>query len=251
VNTARALVRAAETLRDELLRCAARPPKGSPVRHVLHPLAYAWDNHAAYIERHARAPLEALLLGMNPGPWGMGQTGVPFGDPASVRDFLGITGAVERPEYEHPRCPVLGLESPRCEVSGQRLWGGIARCFGSTDAFFARFFVANYCPLLFLDEGGANVTPDKLPAAWMRPVLEACDAHLVALVRALEPKRVLGIGVWTKKRVDAALEGAKLTLETGVLLHPSPASPAANRGWLEAARKQLQALDCPWPEPRA
>lgn len=223
----------------------------SGAAHVLNPLVYGWDNHRAYLERHARAPVEAVLVGMNPGPWGMGQTGVPFGDPASVRGFLGITGAVLRPENEHPRCPVRGVDSPRGEVSGQRLWGGIERCFGSPDAFFARFFVANYCPLLFLNERGANVTPDKLPAAWMRPVLEACDAHLVQLIETLEPARVIGIGAWSTQRIAGVLEGAGLDLPVGTVLHPSPASPAANRGWLEVARRQLEALGCSWPAPRA
>lgn len=245
-----ALVRAARTLRNTLEPLAARPaPDASP--YVLEPLAYAWNNHKAYLERHARSSgIEALMIGMNPGPWGMGQTGVPFGDPALVREFLGVTGKVDRPKNEHARCPVRGCESPRGEVSGQRIWGGVRRCFGAPEPFFEKFFVANYCPLLFLSEKGANVTPDKLPQAYMAPVLEACDAHLVALVRVLEPKRVLGIGAWATKRAQVALGAAGVEVPIGTLLHPSPASPLANKGWLEAARKQLREHGCPWPEPR-
>ncbi len=240
------LIAAAERLRDELARLARRKGSGE-ARHVLSPIDYAWENHRAYIERHARTGVEAVLVGMNPGPWGMGQTGVPFGDPGLVRDFLGIQGPVVRPKGGHDRCPILGFESKRSEVSGQRLWGGARACFGTADRFFERFFVANYCPLLFLSESGANVTPDKLPAAWMAPVLEACDEHLRAVVSASQPKRVVGIGAWATKRASAALGG---DFEVATLLHPSPASPIANRGWLEAARKQLEELGCPWPDPR-
>jgi single-strand selective monofunctional uracil DNA glycosylase len=241
-----ALVAAASRLRDELLRLARKKGCGE-ARHILLPLDYAWENHRAYLETHARSGLDAVLFGMNPGPWGMGQTGVPFGDPGLVRDFLGISGPVESPKGGHERCPIRGFESPRGEVSGQRLWGGAKACFGTADAFFARFFVANYCPLLFLGASGANLTPDKLPAAWMAPVLEACDEHLRAVVAAVEPKRVIGIGAWATKRARETLGG---DFEIGTMLHPSPASPIANRGWLEAARKQLDALGCPWPAPR-
>jgi single-strand selective monofunctional uracil DNA glycosylase len=243
-----ALVRAAQDLNSALEPLAARKaPEASP--SILNPLAYAWRPHKLYLERHARAGIEALFIGMNPGPWGMGQTGVPFGDPAHVRDFLGITGKVDVPANAHERCPVLGLDSPRGEVSGQRIWGGVKSCFGDPAPFFERFFVANYCPLLFLSEKGANVTPDKLPAAWMEPVLEACDEHLREMVRILQPKRVLGVGAWATKRATLALEGHS-DATIGTILHPSPASPLANKGWLAAALKQLDEHGCPWPRPR-
>src|SRR5688572_27997054 len=94
----------------------------APVTHVYNPLEYARIPHEAYLERYGSGRKEVLLVGMNPGPFGMAQTGVPFGDIALVRDFLGITGAVTRPASEHPARPVLGFELGRGEVSGQRLW---------------------------------------------------------------------------------------------------------------------------------
>ncbi|MBI3726050.1 single-stranded DNA-binding protein [bacterium] len=242
----RALVASARKLADALAPFVGA--RGDVL--VLSPLEYAWESHEAYLTAHAREGIEALLVGMNPGPWGMGQTGVPFGDPGLVRAFLGVERAVGRPRVEHARFRVLGFASPRREVSGQRLWGGVRSCFGSPEAFFQRFFVANHCPLLFLKKDtGANVTPDKLPSSWLPRILRACDEHLVAAVRALAPARVVGVGAWTTKRVARALEPAGLSLPIGTVLHPSPASPAANRGWLEAARRQLAAQGCPWPEP--
>ncbi|MFM8642089.1 MAG: hypothetical protein ACKOEP_04540, partial [Phycisphaerales bacterium] len=62
---------------------------GPPVAFTYHPLDYAWEAHRAFL-RMARPRPAILFVGMNPGPFGMAQTGVPFGEVAAVRDFLGI-----------------------------------------------------------------------------------------------------------------------------------------------------------------
>ena len=77
-----------------------------PVTHVYNPLDYAWAPHQAYLDAFGEGRGRVLLLGMNPGPFGMGQTGVPFGDVAMVRDWLGIAGEVNKPANEHPKRPV-------------------------------------------------------------------------------------------------------------------------------------------------
>lgn len=177
---------------------------------------------------------------MNPGPFGMAQTGVPFGEIPAVRDWLRLTGPIGKPPHENPAKPVQGFDCPRSEVSGRRLWGLFADRYGTPEAFFAEHFVLNYCPLLFLD-GTRNLTPDKLPAAQQRALLAACDEHLRTALRALRPQHLVGIGAWSMKRAQAALHGhpdlAGIHIHT--ILHPSPASPAANRGWAEAATRQL------------
>jgi single-strand selective monofunctional uracil DNA glycosylase len=178
---------------------------------------------------------------MNPGPFGMTQTGVPFGEVALVRDFLGIHGRVGRPEREHPKRPVEGFECARSEVSGARLWGWARDRFGTADQFFERFFVLNYCPLVFMEESGRNLTPDKLPAAERDPLEAACDRALRDAIEALAPSLVVGVGAFAEKRARAALVDSNLRI--GCVLHPSPASPAANRGWSEAAERDLRALD--------
>src|SRR6185369_6649351 len=137
----------------------------APVAYVYNPLEYARAPHEAYLKRYGKGPKHALLLGMNPGPFGMAQTGVPFGDVALVRDFLGIEGAVKPPTREHPKRPVLGFACERSEVSGTRLWGFARDRFKTPAAFFKTFFVANYCPLAFIEQSGRNFTPDKLPAS--------------------------------------------------------------------------------------
>jgi len=213
---------------------------GPPVAHVYDPLRYARRPHELYLERYGTGPKEVVLLGMNPGPFGMGQTGVPFGDVGMVRDFLGIEAPVQRPEGEHPKRPVEGFGCKRAEVSGSRLWGWAQARFGTPEAFFARFFVVNYCPLLFLEESGRNRTPDKLPAAEREPLLAACDAALRETLGLLSPEWVIGVGAWATARAREATAG--LDLRIGTVLHPSPASPKANRGWAPQAEAELASL---------
>ncbi len=215
-----------------------------PAAYVYNPLKYARAPHEAYLERWGQGPKQVLLLGMNPGPFGMAQTGVPFGDVRMVRDFLGICAPVNRPAAEHPKRPVLGFDCTRSEVSGSRLWGFARDRFGSPERFFQRFFVVNYCPLCFMDDGGRNVTPDKLLASEREPLLAACDEALRKIVALLEPSWVVGVGGFAEKQAARALAGQSVRI--GTVLHPSPASPLANRGWAEEALKQLTALgiDC-------
>lgn len=209
-----------------------------PVTHVYNPLRYAAGLHEEYLRRYGGGPKPVLLLGMNPGPFGMAQTGVPFGDVAVVRDWLGLDAPVGKPALEHPKRRVLGLDCPRGEVSGTRLWGWARERFGTPEKFFRRFFVVNYCPLAFIEESGRNRTPDKLPASEQTPLFEACDEALRKIVATLQPHHVIGVGAFAEKRARLALG---TSVEIGTILHPSPASPLANRGWSGTAEKQLVA----------
>lgn len=212
----------------------------SPVAHVYNPLAYARRPHELYLERYGAGPKQVLLLGMNPGPFGMAQTGVPFGDVESVRSWLGIEAEVKRPRGEHEKRPVSGFACNRREISGSRLWGLARDRWGAPQRFFERFFVVNYCPLAFLEQGGKNRTPDRLPGAERDALYAPCDEALRAIVEQLAPRLVVGIGGFAEKRALHAL-GA-LDVRIGSVLHPSPASPAANRGWADQAVAQLRAL---------
>lgn len=220
---------------------------GEPVSHVYNPLTYAWAMHEAYLERAApRAPGGVVFLGMNPGPWGMAQTGVPFGEVAAVRDWMALDREVERPASEHPKRPVEGLGCARSEVSGRRLWGLVAERFGTLDAFAQRHVVVNYCPLVFMEAGGRNRTPDKLPAVERAPLEAACDRHLVEVIEAAQPEWVIGVGAFAercaRRVIGDGARGSRDGPRIGRVLHPSPASPAANRGWAEQAVVQLEAL---------
>jgi single-strand selective monofunctional uracil DNA glycosylase len=204
------------------------------------PLVYARAPHEAYLERWgATRPREVLMLGMNPGPFGMAQTGVPFGDVAMVRGFLGIEGPVRKPPREHPRRPVDGFDCHRSEVSGTRFWGWACDRFGTAERFFERVFVANWCPLVFMEESGRNRPPDKLPAAERAPLFEICNDALARIAETLQPSLVVGIGGFAEQRAREALGG---DVEIGRILHPSPASPAANADWAGLVDGQLRAL---------
>ena len=209
----------------------------SPVTHVYNPLDYARACHSEYLRRFGQGQIEALLLGMNPGPFGMSQTGVPFGEVAAVRDWMGNTGKVGRPENEHPKRPIQGFDCQRSEVSGRRVWAWAKDHFGTPEAFFERFFVWNFCPLVFLQESGRNHTPDKLPAAEREALFAVCDKALQEVVALLKPERVIGIGAFAEARARLALADADV--QFGRVLHPSPASPLANKGWAEAADRQF------------
>ena len=119
------------------------------------------------------------------------------------------------------------------------MWGWARDSFITPDRFFARFFVANYCPLVFMEESGKNLTPDKLPKNEREPLEKACDAALRRLVEHLRPKHVVGVGAFARKRAESALQGVDVKI--GEMLHPSPASPRANKGWVSEAIKALRA----------
>lgn len=224
---------------DRLVAAVDRLAFAEPVAYVYNPLVYARALHDQYLKRFAHRGIAALFLGMNPGPFGMAQTGVPFGEVAAVRDWMQLSGAVNQPPKVHPKRPIEGLDCAKSEVSGRRLWGLFAERYPKAEDFFAEHFVANYCPLVFMSATGANITPDKLPAKERLPLEEACDAHLADLVRALEPKRLIGVGGFAVKQAERALAAAGLSVPIGTILHPSPASPAANRGWAGQAVRQL------------
>lgn len=243
----------AETLieiTDKLTRRLTRLRFPAPVSHVYNPLVYARDLHVQYLQRYGSSPREIVLLGMNPGPWGMVQTGVPFGEVSIVKNWLKLDGEVQKPANEHPKVPVRGLYCPRSEVSGARLWGWAKETYKTPKRFFARFFVINYCPLAFLVESGRNFTPDKLPSQVRKPLEEICDRALCEMIELLQPRLVIGVGAFAQKRAQIALRGVDVT--TARILHPSPASPAANRGWTRQAVAQLREIgvDLPRTEPR-
>ena len=214
---------------------------GEPVTHTYNPLEYGWAAHEIFLKRYADTKKRVIFLGMNPGPFGMAQTAVPFGEVTAVRDWMKIETAIGKPDPEHPKRPITGFECTRSEVSGRRLWGLFSEHYPQAGDFFKDHFVVNFCPLVFMEESGRNRTPDKLSKKERMIVYELCDHYLEEVVSILQPKWIIGVGDFALKRAKEALtEYSELRL--GKVLHPSPASPAANRGWAEQAQKQLEEL---------
>lgn len=228
------------TITDQFVSELAALRFAPPVTHVYNPLCYARTVHNAYLDRYGQGSREILLLGMNPGPFGMAQTGVPFGEVGFVRDWLGLCGSVSTPRKMHPKRPVLGFSCRRSEVSGARVWGWARDRFHTPERFFERFYVANYCPLIFLEESGRNRTPDHLPPCERVRLFEICDRALRATVEALQPRLAIGVGRFAEMRLHRALQQSSCTVAT--VPHPSPANPRANLGWATLMDQTLERL---------
>ncbi len=240
-DRARALLEETERFIRSLVPLRFSPP----VAAVYNPLVYAAAPYRNYLRAYGAAKKRVLFLGMNPGPWGMAQTGIPFGEIESVKTWLAVTGTIGHPEKEHAKRPITGWECTRSEVSGRRLWGLMKERFGTPENFFADHFVANYCPLVFMGETGRNITPDKLTKEERAALFEQCDRHLAAVLTILEPQYLIGIGRFAEKRLltaAATLESGDYTPVISWILHPSPANPRANRNWKETAAAQLVSL---------
>jgi single-strand selective monofunctional uracil DNA glycosylase len=228
------LMESTDRLVDDLRLLRFSPP----VAYVYNPLVYAREPHERYLSRYGGGGREAVFVGMNPGPWGMAQTGVPFGEIDMVKNWLGIEGEVGKPRPEHPKKRVEGFRCRRSEVSGRRLWGLFRELCGTPERFFERFFVVNYCPLLFLDADGRNITPDRLRSGERAPLLEICDNALFRCIEHIGPERVIGVGNFAGERAREILKESGVRV--GKILHPSPASPAANRNWRNVVLGQLR-----------
>jgi len=241
----KAQLKAAAELKDRLNEMTF----AAPVSNVYNPLAYAWGAFEEYVTRYGSTEKRVLFLGMNPGPWGMAQTGVPFGEVAAVKNWLGISAPIGRPEKMQPGYTVDGYLCKRSEVSGKRLWGLFKERFGTAEAFFEEHFVVNYCPLLFIEtytapngkERSRNITPDKLKPDERALIRENCNAHLRALVKTLKPRYLVGVGAFAANQAEGALAGIDGVTVTKIL-HPSPASPKSNTDWSGEATRQLTAL---------
>jgi single-strand selective monofunctional uracil DNA glycosylase len=240
MSTSEELIHAARNLsvRVRKLKFAA------PVTHVYNPLDYAWRAHELYLRRYGNSPKRAIFLGMNPGPFGMAQTGIPFGQIAAVRDWLGITAKIDKPSKENPKRPVLGFDCHRSEVSGERLWGLFQKRFGSAENFFREHIVMNFCPLAFVEKSGRNRTPDKLKPRERAALFARCDEHLIEIVRVLQPEWLIGVGEFAMKRSLSVFHERQLPVRLGLgqILHPSPACPASNDDWAGKVTAQLKQL---------
>ncbi len=238
-------VRTIERIIDDMTDQLRSLSFGPPVHCVYNPLEYARQAHIDYWRRYGLPPKQVVLLGMNPGPWGMVQTGVPFGDAGMVRGWLDLRPTVSTPARQHPKRPVLGMQCPRGEVSGTRLWGWARARFGTPDQFFRRFWVANYCPLAFLESSGRNRTPDRLPKSEKSALLEVCDQALARTMAWLQPEWVVGVGTFAARQAERAL--SSMNIKVGCMTHPSPANPRANQGWAALIERELCALGIGFP----
>ncbi len=191
---------------------------------VCNPLVYAWENYAEYVRMSVSNSSIILFLGMNPGPYGMMQTGVPFGDINAVKNYLKISGTVLEPECNPPHKRVEGMKISRGEISGQKFWK-MASTYGSPEEFFAVASVFSFCPLAFID-GRRNITPDELPVSDRKTIDRICGSSLSALLDILSPSRCIALGHYAEKRLLSSGVDAPVYFP-----HPSPRNPKSMEFW--------------------
>ncbi len=209
--------------------------------YVYHPLQYAWNFHKKYIELYVKENTDTLFLGMNPGPFGMAQTGIPFGEVNVVRDYLGIDEKLENLPTCHPKRPIEGLKCSRSEVSGRRLWTLIQNRFPVSSLFPDSVAIMNYCPVVFVDKGptGKNIIPEKIEKNAREKLEQICDNYLDQMISIINPRNVIGIGQYAKKKLESSISRLESDIYVTSILHPSPANPQANRGWEPIVKKTL------------
>lgn len=158
-----------------------------------------------------------------------------------VKEWLKVSGTVGKPAKEHPKRPIIGLQLAKSEVSGSRFWGFFQTlCGGDPDVFFANCFVSNYCPACFMTQSGKNITPPTFKVDVRGRLEGVCDSFLVETVRTLGVEWVIGVGQYAESRARVALNGDGV--KVGVVMHPSPINPAANKEWPKVVTSQLTEL---------
>lgn len=214
---------------------------GGQVTYIYNPVQYAYEPHSQYVKRFCTSRKRILFLGMNPGPYGMAQTGVPFGEVKVVKEWLKVSGEIHRPPVEHPKKPIWGFDCPKSNVSGQRFWGLIQRYCKKPEFFFKHCFVHHMCPLIFINHTGKSFTPAELPAAERRMLLDICERSICEVVQLLGVEIVIGVGKFPQERARAALKAVGMDwVRVETIMHPSPANPMANKNWDGIAEKQLE-----------
>jgi len=213
------------------------------VKYISNPVEHAKEPHTSFLEKYLNGGKSILFLGMNPGPWGMCQTGVPFGEVQTCKNWLKICGNVTQPKNYHPKRPIEGFGCKRREVSGERFWRFFEMKCKTPDVFFKDCFVYNHCPLAFMTETGKNITPPQIGADKRALINNLCDNALVDVIKLLGVSSVIGVGKFAEKRANEIKKKFNLDISVFFLLHPSPASPAANKGWSDIAEVSLRQMN--------
>ena len=225
------LIRLTRALRD---KCKIYKEKileeNSNVEFIYNPLDYAWKPHKTYLEMYGNLGAKTIIMGMNPGH-GMGNTGIPFGCPDKVKNYLKIVDLkVKKPKKEHPKRKIIGLKCKKPEISGKRIWNLIEDIYGPPSVAFKNIFVLNHFPLWMFNTSGQNITPDKLTPSVSKEIFDICNKHLVGVINALNADTIIGVGKYAHKMARLAIMKTELHhVKVKEIPHPSPANPIANK----------------------
>ncbi|KAL1451943.1 hypothetical protein WDU94_006272 [Cyamophila willieti] len=174
------------------------------IEYIYNPLDYAFELHSKYVYKYCTSKKKILFLGMNPGPWGMVQCGIPFGEVKAVKGFLNIEGEVNQPDKFHKDRPITGLDCPRSEISGKRLWELASQLSdGKAENFFRHAYVHNYFPLAFLSKTAKNITPAELKnKITIEKLNSICDKSLSDIIQHLGVDTVIAIGKAKDEKIN-------------------------------------------------
>ncbi|XP_054745917.1 single-strand selective monofunctional uracil DNA glycosylase [Anastrepha obliqua] len=211
------------------------------ITHVYNPVEYASGLHCAYLQKFLDGPKRVMFVGMNPGPNGMGQTGVPFGNILTVRNEMSLSGSVQQPPSVHVKRPVRGFECSIEEPSGVRIWSLFKKLAGgSLNTFGRQCFVHNFCPLIFYDNAGRNITPSELKGDYKEKIGKECLDVLDLELDLVKPEILVAVGLYMYGMVSRSRHAKDLKIYK--LPHPSPRS-LNNQNWPEKAEQLLLELD--------
>jgi len=136
---------------------------------VWNPGLYGEPWHSRFRRCYPPAARPLVLFGLNPGPYGMAQTGIPFTDirrlvsalPALVAELRNAGKRLEVPGLAPVSLPPY--LSRTFEASSVRVYRFLERSWGDAERGWREVVAANPCPLLFIDtETGKNRTPADL-----------------------------------------------------------------------------------------
>ena len=200
------------------------------IEFAYNPLDYAWKPHEYYLRKYGSLGAKTIIMGMNPGH-GMGNTGIPFGCPKKVKNYLKIVNLnVKKPRKEHPKREIMGLECKKPEISGKRIWNLIEEIYGPPSVAFKNIFVLNHFPLWMFNASGQNITPDKLNLSESKKIFDICNKHLADVINTLHADTIIGVGKYAHKMAKLAIMETKLPhVKVKEIPHPSPANPIANK----------------------
>ncbi|CAK1583332.1 unnamed protein product [Parnassius mnemosyne] len=234
------------SLIDELNNKLEKFELPSAVKCVYNPTIYARYTFEMYVRKYCNSIKPIMYFGMNPGPFGMSQTGVPFGEVSSVRDWLGIEGPVGKPPKEVESRPVRGFACTRTEISGKRFWGLLKEICGTPEKFFETSFVYNYLNQQWMKSNGCNLTPGDFKVSEMKALYEICDQTFIRVLELYKVQTIVAVGKFCETRAHKAIEehlpSKSRTIKVLYLPHPSPRT-VNNNDWDQKAKEYLIKYD--------
>ena len=115
--------------------------------------------HLYYDDGHERR----IFLGINPGRFGAGVTGVNFTAPKQLKEFCGI---------DHPF-------KNQSELSAEFIYQ-LIEAYGGVKPFYRQFFIGSVCPLGFIKNGkNINYYDDKQLCATVKPFISESIKQLL------------------------------------------------------------------------